>query len=77
MDKTATEGVREFADMWKELKLKESSPPTEENPQPAGKTLEQTTEESMIKVSCRACFGVSLSGGFSFSTIEILISVNR
>ncbi|KAK2552969.1 5'-3' exoribonuclease 1 [Acropora cervicornis] len=49
MDKTATEGVKEFADMWKELKLKESSPPTEENSQPAVKTLEQTTEESMIK----------------------------
>ncbi|XP_067051785.1 5'-3' exoribonuclease 1-like isoform X1 [Acropora muricata] len=49
MDKTATEGVREFADMWKELKLKESSPPAEENPQPPGKTPEQTKEESMIK----------------------------
>jgi len=55
--------VKEFADMWKELKLKESSPPTEENSQPAVKTLEQTTEESMIKVSCRACFGVCLSLG--------------
>lgn len=61
MDKTATEGLREFADMWKELKLKENSPPIEDNSRPAGKTLGETTEQSIDKVSCRACFAVSLS----------------
>ncbi|XP_068754427.1 5'-3' exoribonuclease 1-like isoform X2 [Montipora capricornis] len=63
IDKGSSEGLREFADMWKELKLKETNHPNEDNSQPAEKTLGQTTEDAINKEGTQALREMLQIGG--------------
>ena len=58
--------------MWKELKLKETNQPNEDNSQPAEKTLGQTTEDAIIKVSCTSVFSVLIFVVPAFYTTVLL-----